>query len=355
MRFAKVLSQLYDNFMNVNDTALADSGIFGLNFTENEAQLCLLPVPWEATTSYGNGAANGPEIIYNASHQVDLFDIETGTQYEKGYFMPEISQDWLRESKKAKLHAQEVVSKISEGLTPDVKSLAAVNSKSQELNAWVFEKSQAWLKQNKMVGLIGGDHSTPFGLIKALSEKHGKDFGILHLDAHADLRDAYQGFEFSHASIMHNVITKINPKKLVQVGIRDFSPDENAFIEQHKGQIKTYFDLPLKRRLFNGESWQSLCNEIVSELPEKVYISFDIDGLSPEYCPSTGTPVPGGLSFDQALCLFATLREHNKKIIGFDLNEVASPDDLSAEWDGNVGARMLFKLCGWAMLSHSKK
>lgn len=340
--------------MNVNETALASSGVFGLTFDEASAALCLLAVPWGATTSYGDGAANGPQIIFQASHQVDLFDIETGTQYEKGYFMSAISEEWLESSRLTKIQAQAVVAKIYAGEDVDPQLLAAVNSKSRELNRWVFEQTQSWLKQNKLVGLVGGDHSTPFGFIKALSEKHGNDFGILHLDAHADLRDTYQGFEFSHASIMHNVITKLKPKKLVQVGIRDFSPDERAFIDAHPTQIKTYFDSPLKRRLFNGESWQSICNEIIRELPEKVYISFDIDGLSPEFCPHTGTPVPGGLSFDQALCLFATLNELGKKIIGFDLNEVASPSDLSAEWDGNVGARILFKLCGWTMLSHNK-
>ncbi len=341
--------------MNPNDTALSDSGIFGLNFTEAEAQLCLLPVPWEATTSYGDGASNGPEIIFQASHQVDLFDIETGTQYEKGYFMPEISNDWMRANRVTKVQAQAVVKSIHEGKTPDPSLLASVNSKSRELNAWVHGQTEAWLKKGKVVGLVGGDHSSPFGFIQALTEKHGKDFGILHIDAHADLRDAYQGFEFSHASIMHNVITKLNVKKLVQVGIRDFSPDEKAFIDARPDQINTYFDLPLKRRLFRGESWQSLCDEIVAQLPEKVYISFDIDGLSPEFCPHTGTPVPGGLSFDQALCLFASIHEAGKKIIGFDLNEVAAPagweKSNAAEWDGNVGARMLFKVCGWAMKS----
>ncbi len=344
--------------MNPNDTALADSGIFGLNFSEAEAALCLLPVPWEATTSYGDGASNGPEVIFQGSHQVDLFDIETGTQYEKGYFMPPISDEWRRASKHAKAQARAVVAGLHEGAAPDPKLLTAVNAKSQELNSWVHSQTSKWLKQNKVVGLVGGDHSSPFGFLQALTEKHGADFGILHIDAHADLRDCYQGFEHSHASIMHNVVTKLNPKKLVQVGIRDFSPDENGFIESRKGQIKTYFDLPLKRRLFKGENWQSLCNEIVSELPKKVYISFDIDGLSPEFCPHTGTPVPGGLSFDQALCLFATLHDQAKHIIGFDLNEVASPnnsqgdfsEDAIANWDGNVGARILFKLCGWAMI-----
>ncbi len=339
--------------MNVNDTALTDSGIFGLNFIERDARLCLLPVPWEATTSYGNGAANGPDIILQASHQVDLFDIETGTQYEKGYFMPEISKAWLQTSKSTKSIAQKVVASIHNGEAPDQKLLSEVNAKSIELNQWVYEQTSQWLKQNKVVGLVGGDHSAPFGFIKALSEKYGRNFGILHLDAHADLRDSYQGFEFSHASIMHNVITKLDPTCLVQVGIRDFSPDEKAFIESRPNQIKTYFDLPLKNRLFAGESWKSICREIASALPERVYISFDIDGLSPEFCPHTGTPVPGGLSFDQVLCLFATLNEMERKIIGFDLNEVASPEDLSAEWDGNVGARILFKLCGWAMLSHA--
>jgi agmatinase len=207
------------------------------------------------------------------------------------------------------------------------------------------------LAEGRIPAVIGGDHSTPYGLIQAVTEKYNGDLGILHIDAHADLRDAYQGYQHSHASIMHNVMEKVRPAKLVQVGIRDFSPGEYAYI-QSNDRIKTYFDPLTKRRLNKGESWQKICDEAVAHLPKNVHISFDIDGLSPELCPGTGTPVPGGLSFDQALALFATVAESGRKIVSFDLNEVAEEENSISDWDGNVGARILFKLCGWTMVTN---
>ena len=199
--------------------------------------------------------------------------------------------------------------------------------------------------------MLGGDHSSPEGNIRAVCEAHPGEIGVLHIDAHADLRVAYQGFERSHASIMYNVMSaKWKPKQLVQVAIRDFSAEEHALIES-RPDIETFFDLNLKRELFQGKTWNDICARIASHLPKKIYVSFDIDGLSPEYCPHTGTPVPGGLTFDQANYLLAQLVANGKEIAGFDLNEVAPGGSESDEWDGNVGARLLYKMCGWAVMS----
>ena len=188
-----------------------------------------------------------------------------------------------------------------------------------------------------------------------MSEKHKQDFGVLHIDAHADLRRAYQGFTQSHASIMYNVMTDpLKPKKLVQIGIRDFCEEEYEFI-QSRPDIKTFFDLDLKKSLMNGVTWARLCENILSELPQKVYISFDIDGLDPSFCPNTGTPVPGGLNLDQMFYLFSKLEESGRQIVGFDVNEVSTggePPEEANEWDGNVGARVLYKLCGWSVVTN---
>jgi agmatinase len=201
------------------------------------------------------------------------------------------------------------------------------------------------------VGVIGGDHSVPLGAIKSIHEKYAGEFGVLHIDAHADLRIAYEGFTWSHASIMYNLMTSQHPpNKLVQVGIRDFCEEEVDFIRERK-DIDTYFDLHLKKRMMEGESWKNLCIEIVSHLPDKVYVSFDIDGLDPTLCPNTGTPVPGGLSFAEALGLLRTICESQRKIVGFDLNEV-SGGPTREEWNGNVGARLLYKLCGWTAVTN---
>ncbi|MCK6596941.1 MAG: agmatinase family protein [Bdellovibrionaceae bacterium] len=333
-------------------------GIFGIPTEEKNSQLVLLPVPWEVTTSYGAGASLGPALIREASSQIDLFDLETGKAYEAGYFMKEISEDLKVKNDILKEKAQKVI-QLRTDLSNDeqlINSLCNdVNSGCADMVNWVYEHSKKILAENKLLGLIGGDHSTPLGAIRALAEKYNGNFAVLHFDAHADLRNAYQGFKHSHASIMYNVMNEnIKPKKLVQVGIRDFCEEEFNYI-QSREDIKTFFDLDLKKKLLNGKSWDLICQEILNELPEKVYISFDIDGLDPVYCPNTGTPVPGGLSIDQVFYLFQLLHKNKKQIIGFDLNEVSSgglPIDEASEWDGNVGSRVLYKLCGWSILTN---
>jgi agmatinase len=340
-------------------TISSEFGIFGIPLSEEECRVVLLPVPWEVTTSYGRGASNGPRIIREASEQIDLFDFETKNAYEAGYFMQPISDKWLSENKKSKDKAQEVIALRTEQSTDTAKIdqlVGEVNAASKQLTKWVYEETKKILAQGKLFGLVGGDHSTPLGAIQAVCEKHStnskSEVGILHLDAHSDTRKAYQGFEQSHASIMYNVMqSAIKPKKLVQVGIRDFSEEEYNFVENHP-DIKTFFDIGLKQRLLKGESWSSIATDIISELPQKVYISFDIDALDPRYCPSTGTPVIGGLSTDEVFFLFNLVAQSGRQIVGFDLNEVSSGDAESAEWDGNVGARILYKLCNWSVVTN---
>ena len=335
-------------------TISSEFGIFGIPLTEEECRLVLLPVPWEVTTSYGVGASNGPRIIRDASEQIDLFDFETKNAFEAGYFMREISKDILAKSVKYKELAQKVI-QLKTAQSEDQKQIdsltAQVNRASDDLTAWVYDQTRSILDAGKLFGLVGGDHSTPLGAIKAICEKH-PDMGILHIDAHSDTRKAYQGFTQSHASIMYNVMQLPQaPKKLVQVGIRDFCEEEYNYVESHPA-IKTFFDIALKQRLLKGEAWASIATDIIQELPQKVYISFDIDGLDPRYCPSTGTPVLGGLSTDEVFFLFNLVAQSGRQIVGFDLNEVSSGTAQDAEWDGNVGARMLYKLCNWTVVTN---
>ncbi|MCB0349573.1 MAG: agmatinase family protein [Bdellovibrionales bacterium] len=331
-----------------------DGGIFALPTSHESAQIILTAVPWEVTTSYGGGTSLGPKAIFNASPQVDLFDIEFGEPYVVGYHLDDEDPFFMKTNSELKILAQSVIQNWNEtgSLSAESKkTLEKVNIGCAEMVSRVYQKTLSVLAENKIPGLIGGDHSTPLGAIKALSEKYDGRFGVLHIDAHADLRLAYQGFTHSHASIMRNVcLLKTAPKKLVQVGIRDFCKEEYDFIKQNEGRISTYFDNDNKTALFKNAGWDTVCHRIVDELPENVYVSFDIDGLSPEFCPNTGTPVPGGLSFEQATYLLSVLGRSGKKIVGFDLNEVAPGEN--GEWDGNVGARMLFKLCGWAAVTN---
>jgi agmatinase len=176
--------------------------------------------------------------------------------------------------------------------------------------------------------------------LKALSEIHTDGFGVLQIDAHCDLRDAYEGFTHSHASIFFNALKIPAIQKLVQVGVRDYCEDELRYINNSNGRIKTFFDQDLKERQFNGVNWNVLCDEIVDTLPQKIYISFDIDGLDPKFCPDTGTPVPGGFELQEVFYLFKKVVQSGRKIIGFDINEVGG----EFEWDGNVGARAVYKM-----------
>jgi agmatinase len=147
---------------------------------------------------------------------------------------------------------------------------------------------------------------------------------------------------------MYNALKIENINKLVQVGIRDFCSQEQEVVDAHGERVKVFTDFSLQSKAFEGENWKSVCDQIIAQLPEKIVISFDIDGLDPTLCPNTGTPVPGGLSFAQALYLLNRAAE-TKQLIGFDMVEVAPGED---DWNGNVGARLLFHLCG--LLNESK-
>jgi agmatinase len=212
-----------------------------------------------------------------------------------------------------------------------------VNTYSDQVNRWVYARTKAMLEKNKIVGLIGGDHAVPYGAIKAHLERYPK-MGILHFDAHHDLRKAYEGFTWSHASIFYNVIEKLHPKRLTQVGIRDYCDEEEVYSRKHT-EIKSFRDRDIAQRKFRGETWKSIVDDILKTLPTEVYISFDIDGLEPSFCPATGTPVPGGLTYSEVIFLLRELHRSKRKVVGFDLVETG-PD----EWDANVAARLVYEL-----------
>jgi agmatinase len=229
------------------------------------------------------------------------------------------------------------------------KTLKEVNEGSLFMNNWVYEQTRDLLAKGKLVGLLGGDHSSPLGYYKAIAEKYG-DFGILQIDAHLDLRESYEGFKYSHASIMYNALKEIPElKKLVQVGVRDYGDNELRLVTDSEMRIVSFFDRDIKNRLFEGENWQMIADEIVEHLPQNVYISFDIDGLDPKLCPNTGTPVMGGLESEQAFYIMRKIVKTGRRLIGFDLVEVGISNK---EWDENVGARILYKLSNLLLASN---
>lgn len=329
-----------------NEPAQAGSGIFGLPFSLDESKLVYLPVPWEVTTSYGGGTAQGPEAIFQASKQLDLFDYEVHKPYEQGFhFLP------IQESILALNQEHKQLSSVLETLdSPQAgHALSKINKASHKLNQWVKEETLNLLRKNKIVGLIGGEHSVPFGAFQAAAEHFG-EFGILHFDAHSDTRNQFMGFEHSHASIMHNALTQIpNITKLTQVGIRDFCEEEVNFAHSQKNRVSIFFDQQIQNQKLTGTSFSIISESIVQTLPQKVWISFDIDGLNPSLCPNTGTPVPGGLSLDEALYILRSVVNSGRTLIGFDLVEVAPGKD--SEWDANVGMRLLYKMSAYTLVS----
>ena len=294
---------------------------FGLPFTPEEAQLVLLPVPWEVTASYGGGTASAPDAILDASMQVDLYDIHYPGGWERGIGTLEMDDTLQPRAARLRQEALRVMSHLEGGGSPESelmqRRLRRINEASAELNDYVYGEAKRWLDAGKKVGVVGGDHSVPLGLIRAVAGR-------------------YPG-------VMYNALHEApGVGALVQVGIRDFC-DEELEVARADERVVQFTDYELAAAQFEGETWRTVCDRIVAALPRQVYVSFDIDGLSPDNCPHTGTPVPGGLSFREAVYLLAAVVESGREIVGFDLCEVGPSRD--GERDANVGARVLYKFC----------
>ncbi|MBM4281990.1 MAG: agmatinase family protein [Deltaproteobacteria bacterium] len=339
--------------------AAADAGLYGLPHTAEDAHVVVVPVPFEATVSFRTGTARGPEAILQASRQVDLFDGDVGRPYERGIAMEDVPA-WLPPlADSARASASAAIDAQVEGRAPSDADLAVVEAAGERVNAHVQQRVGALLAAGKLPVVVGGDHSVPFGAIAACAAHlQGRPLGVLHLDAHCDLRDAYEGFRWSHASIMKNVLDRVPGVRLVQVGIRDFSDGELDAVRGSEGRVTTWFDVQLRRARLSG-GFLRQAQAIAAALPDDVYLSFDIDGLEPALCPSTGTPVPGGLSWDEIVAVLAAVVAAGKRVVGLDLVEVAPPADsdgdaLGDSWDANVGARLLYKMIGFALASRGE-
>jgi agmatinase len=341
--------EILQNF-NPNDIGIDNGNLLGLPFDYESANIIVFGIPWEVTVSYGGGTASGPGRVLEASRQLDIYDFDNPEGWKQGIFMGEIPAHIQQKNEALRQDATLIIEHLEQGDriedNPHLSQvLKNIDREGEAVNQWLFDNANAAINQGKKVAVIGGDHSVPLGYIQALAQ-HYPDFGILHIDAHADLRDAYEGFQYSHASIMFNALQLPQISKLVQVGIRDICQDEINIIQQSNGRVSTYYDPMLKQKLYAGIPWLDICKQIVAELPQQVYISFDVDGLDPKLCPNTGTPVPGGLELEQTYCLFRELLNSGRQIIGFDVCEVGD-----GEWDGNVGARAVYKLCNLMALS----
>lgn len=328
---------------------------FGLPFEPETAELVLISAPWDVTVSYGAGTAYAPDAIIEASTQLDFHEPLAPGAWRRGIATADVDYSLQEESQRLRGDAEKVIAHLEAGGCPEedyvVRKIRRINEGCAAMNANIEAQAGRWLDAGKTVGLVGGDHSTPYGLIRALGSRHA-EFGILHIDAHCDLRDAYEGFGFSHASIMFNVLRDVPAvTRIAQVAVRDFSEKEAALAASF-GRVITFDDLSLAAAGFRGETWDALCRRIVETLPQQVYVSFDIDGLSFENCPHTGTPVCGGVTFNQAVWLLDTLVRSGRRIVGFDVVEVTPVPEERI--DAITGARVLWKLCNLTLKSNER-
>lgn len=284
-----------DNFLGIDEKYS--------NF--NDSKIAILSVPYEKTTSYGKGTANGPSAILRASHYVEFFDEETEKEvcFENGIVT-------LKPLNFKQLSAKRTVDLIYNS----VKSL---------------------IESGKFVVTLGGEHSISTAPIKAHFDSF-QDLSILHFDAHSDLRDEYEGSKYSHASFAARV-TEFTTK-ITQVGIRAQSKEEFEFIKDHG--ILTFYAHELRTE---GLSWQMM-DSIVNTLDKNVYITFDVDYFDPSIMPSTGTPEPNGFYWHETMQLLNRVcRERN--LVGFDVVELAPRKDFS--FPDFLTAKLIYKILNY--------
>lgn len=310
--------------------ASSEDGLFGLGADPETAAVVVLAVPWQATTSYRRGTRDAPAKVVEASLQVDLFDRVTGDAWRQGLALgPDLGVLELDGLAQA-----DALAVIAAGGVHEASLQAAagrVDALSEEVNGRVERACRALLERGAIPAVLGGDHSCPLGLLRAYEEP----FDVLHIDAHADLRPAYEGFTFSHASIFHNALELPTLGRLVQLGIRDLGEVEAARIRTDR-RIHTFFDADVA---WADRPWKRTCEEAVGLLGRRVHVSIDVDGLDPALCPTTGTPVPGGLDWPQITTLLRVLADSGRRIVGFDICETGPGD-----WDAIVSARLLYRL-----------
>lgn len=331
--------------------------LFGLPPAPEQARIHVLPVPWDATCSYGRGTAQGPFAIQQASLQMDLLDPVFGEVWRQGIHLHDVGAElrgWAEAAQRAANRLQEEDLEASDrgAVIEEIDKLSDL--RSRQVETW----TQTMLADGRIPAILGGDHSSPLGAIRAAAS--GRDLSVLHLDAHLDQRASYDGYRESHASIFYNVLEQCpQVTRLLSLGVRDYSAGEWERVQQQTDRVQVEPLPQWQEKLLGGRHFSALCDRALSFLGERVWISFDIDVLSPELCPRTGTPVPGGLGFAEATHVLHALAATGRQIVGFDLCEVwgPSPEDRAAaspevlaqlEWDANVGARILYKLCGCA-------
>lgn len=267
------------------------------------AKVVLIPVPYDGTSTWGKGADKGPQAFLDASENMELYDIETDTEvYEQGIHLTEA---------------------ITENKSPE----AVVNA--------VHKTVKEHIKRNKFVTLFGGEHSISIGTIRAFNECFD-NLTVLQIDAHADLRESYEGSEYNHACAVHEASKTTN---LVQVGIRSLDAIEKTFMDEEK----VFF----AHDMANDEYWM---DKVIEAMTDNVLITFDLDALDPSIMPSTGTPEPGGLFWYETLEFLKQVFEE-KNVVGFDIVELCpNTHDKSSDF---LAAKLYYKMLSYKFMGEA--
>lgn len=261
------------------------------------AEVVIIPAPYDGTSTWVKGADKGPEAIIEASANMELYDIETDSEaYRKGIF-------------------------TAQPIKP--------RSSPEDMVQAVRQKVQEHLQKGKFTVVIGGEHSISVGAVKAHVEQYS-DMTVLQLDAHSDLRDEYEGSKYSHACVMAR-IRELCP--IVQVGIRSMDSSEKDVLDGSR----VFF----ARDIVENTSW---VDKVVARLSQKVYVTIDLDVFDPSVMPSTGTPEPGGLDWYGVLALLRAVCDQ-RDVTGFDVTELC-PDSRNKAPDF-LAAKLIYKLLSY--------
>lgn len=278
----------------------------------DSAKVVVLPIPMEKTTSYEKGTAKGPEAMIEASRQVEFFDRELCAEpLQVG-----VSTDW------------------------SLASPALFDQKPEGILQTIRDRTSLLLDQGKFVLGLGGEHTITSGLVEAYCKRYPGNLTLVQVDAHADLRPEYEGSPYSHACVMHRLVGQL---PIVSAGVRAMEKEEYEFAQS---QGVRHFPAHEIRR---NPNWTE---ELVESIgTENVYLTFDLDGLDPSVMPSVGTPVPGGLFWEESLALIRRIAQKHT-IVGADVNELC-PGPLRA---GDFTAALLcYKIIGYAFESELRK
>ena len=327
------------------DDGGADGGYYFCDNTPTEkADVVVVSVPWSVTADYGRGATYTPDAVIEATARCGNYDAWSGVSLEGRVATAEIDYN-IQELSEQLGRDAERVAQVGEGssFTGDyaLRKVKSINEGFDAMHRSTYEQTLRYAKQGKTVAVVGGDHSVSYGAVKAVAECN-EGLGVLFVDAHTDFVAEGEVFNFSHRSIARNIIEDIPlVERLVAVGVRESSRGESERVGG-ESKVELFPAESLAQARFEGKSWGEQCREIVERLPQKVYISFDIDALKIEFCHNTNAPVPGGMTFDEAIYLINSVVASGRKIVGFDITEVVP--HLKNTMDATVAARLLAKM-----------